>query len=125
MCRSSPTTPPTNLTAARELGINTALTPSGNVLWSPRLGVNYDLSGRGTTVLRGGVGLFAGRPPYVWFRNVYRTNGIQTLGLECFGDAVPEFTLDPGNQPDRMRRAVDDGGLLPPTSTPIFVFPRP
>ena len=58
-----------------ELGINTALTPSGNPLWSPRLGVNYDLSGRGTTVLRGGVGLFAGRPAYQWFRNVYARTG--------------------------------------------------
>ena len=43
-----------NPLALRDLGINTALTPSGNPLWSPRLGVNYDLSGRGTIVVRGG-----------------------------------------------------------------------
>ena len=43
-----PTAPATHLVAARELRINTSLTPSGNVLWSPRLGVNYDVSGHGS-----------------------------------------------------------------------------
>ena len=68
--------------ALRELGINTALTPSGNALWSPRLGVNYDLSGRGTIVLRGGLGLFAGRPAYQWFRNVYARTGAVRSRIE-------------------------------------------
>jgi hypothetical protein len=94
-----PRAPARHLTASRELGINTSLTPSGNVLWSPRFGVNYDPSGRGKTVLRGGAGLFAGHPPYVWFRNVYGTTGARALRIECFDDAVPEFTLDPENQP--------------------------
>ena len=44
-----PTAPAQHDTALRTLGINSALTPSGNALWSPRLGVNYDLSGRGTS----------------------------------------------------------------------------
>ena len=83
-----------------ELGINTALTPSGHALWSPRVGVNYDVSGRGTTVLRGGAGLFAGHPAYVWFRNVYGTTGARAFSFECGGDIVPDFTLDPENQPD-------------------------
>jgi carboxypeptidase family protein len=94
-----PTAPAQHQAALNELGINTALTPSGNVLWSPRLGVNYDPSGRGTAVLRGGAGFFAGHPAYVWFRNVYGTTGIRALRLECGDDAVPAFTLDPGNQP--------------------------
>jgi hypothetical protein len=95
-----PMTPTKHLVAARELGINTALTPSGNALWSPRLGVNYDLSGRGTTVLRGGAGLFAGHPAYIWFRNVYSSTGARALTIECTGDDVPEFTLDLENRPD-------------------------
>ena len=49
--------------------------------------MNYDLSGRGTTVLRGGVGLFAGPPAYVWFRNVYGTTGARALSIEC--EAMP------------------------------------
>ena len=95
-----PTAPTQHQTALRELGINTALTPSGNALWSPRIGVNYDVSGRGTTVLRGGAGLFAGHPAYVWFRPVYGTTGVRAQSIVCGGDAVPAFTLDPESQPE-------------------------
>ena len=94
-----PTPPTQNATALNQLGINTALTPSGNVLWSPRIGVNYDVSGRGTTILRGGAGFFAGPPAYVWFRTVYGTTAARALRLECTDSAVPAFTLDPSNQP--------------------------
>ena len=42
-----PKAPTQHLTVLHELGINTALTPSGNMLWSPRLAVNYDPVGPG------------------------------------------------------------------------------
>ena len=94
-----PTAPAQHDTALRTLGINSALTPSGNALLSPRLGVNYDLSGRGRSVLRGGVGFFTGHPAYVWFRTVYRTAEARAFRIECVDNEVPEFTLDPRNQP--------------------------
>jgi hypothetical protein len=94
-----PTAPPLNPELQSDLGINTAVIPSGNVLWSPRLGVNFDLSGRGTTFLRSGVGLFAARPAYIWFREAYFDTGLQQLRLVCVGDATPAFTLDPSAQP--------------------------
>jgi hypothetical protein len=112
-----PEPPPQNQVALDELGINTALTPSGNPLWSPRLGVNYDLSGRGTSRLRGGAGLFAGHPPYVWFRGAYLLNAPWTTSLDCFGSAVPEFTLDLRSQPT----ACGDGS--PATFSPAFFDP--
>jgi len=118
-----PTPPARNATAESELGINTSLTPSGNALWSPRIGVNYDPSGRGTTVLRGGVGFFAGPPAYVWFRNVYGTAGIRALRIICEGDAVPAFTLDPKNQPTAC---AEPSPLAFPLAyfDPDFRFPR-
>jgi outer membrane receptor protein involved in Fe transport len=94
-----PTPPGKNPTALTTLAINTSLTPSGHPLWSPRLGVNWDASGRGTTALRGGIGFFAGRPAFQWFRNVYRTNGALGHRIICLEGTVPAFTLDPGNQP--------------------------
>src|SRR5262249_16421106 len=45
------------------LGIDTGMFPNGQLLWSPRLGFNLT-QGRNTVTLRGGVGLFSGRPPY-------------------------------------------------------------
>jgi hypothetical protein len=109
-------TPPTwSLRAWNGLGISTSETPSGNALWSPRLGVNYDVSGRGMTVLRGGVGFFAGPPAYVWYRNVYGTTGIRALRIACDGDAVPAFTLDPEHQPTACAEPT-------PLQSPLAVF---
>jgi hypothetical protein len=92
-------TPVGNPALASELGIDNTATPSGNVLWSPRLGFNWDASGRGKSFLRGGIGLFAGRPPYFWAAEVYRRSGLGTVRLTCFGSNTPAFTLDPANQP--------------------------
>jgi hypothetical protein len=94
-----PTPPAQNPALLAGLGINTSLTPSGHPLWAPRLGVSYDLTGRGTVLLRGGVGLFAGRPAYHWFNSVYTFTGLEQTGLDCEGPDAPAFTLDPARQP--------------------------
>lgn len=91
-----PDAPPTNQDLAKVLGVDTGRLPSGNALWSPRLGVNYDLSGEGTTFLRGGIGLFSGPPPYRWLGNAYRESGDEAV-VSCDRPVVPPFT--PANQP--------------------------
>jgi hypothetical protein len=118
-----PVPPTQNPLALRDLGINTALTPNGNPLWSPRLGVNYDLSGRGTIVLRGGLGLFAGRPAYQWFRNGYARTGALISAIECEGDNVPAFTLDPVNPPTACAVTTDTIRRIN-YFDPEFRFPR-
>src|SRR6266702_2109149 len=79
--------------------VNTSSTPSGNILWSPRLGFNYDVNGRQEMVFRGGAGVFSGRPPYVWVANAYGNTGLEQQTLFCDGaasggstDTVPAFT---------------------------------
>ena len=98
-----PDNPRYNPTADTVFGIDTRQVPSGNILWSPRAGFNYDASGDRTTVLRGGAGLFSGRPAYVWVSNAYGNSGRETVTLSCRNssttDSVPAFTLDPNNQP--------------------------
>ena len=94
-----PDDPPQNPDLLAGLGINTAATPSGHGLWSPRVGASYDVSGRGDTFLRGGIGLFAGRPAYIWFREAHFNTGLQRLQLICTGEETPAFTLDPAAQP--------------------------
>ena len=90
--------------------VRTNSTPSGNLLWSPRLGFNYDFGGRQETILRGGVGIFSGRPPYVWVSNAYGNTGLEQQTVFCNGaasaannqslvDTVPAFTVDPTAQP--------------------------
>ena len=90
--------------------VHTSSTPSGNILWSPRLGFNYDVNGRQETIVRGGVGVFSGRPPYVWVSNAFGNTGLEQQTVFCDGaaslsnnftasDTVPTFTVDPNNQP--------------------------
>ena len=87
----------TNGALEAALGGDTGRLPSGHLLWSPRVGFNYDLRGEGHTFLRGGVGLFSGSPPYVWVGNAYRDDGSEQLFLSCDGSAVPLF--NPLSQP--------------------------
>ncbi len=58
--------------------------PSGNMLWSPRLGFNFDPRGDGRTIVRGGVGYFTGRPPYVWLSNAFVNTGLEQVQLTCW-----------------------------------------
>jgi hypothetical protein len=66
--------------------------PEANLLWSPRVGFNYDVKGNQTTQIRGGSGIFTGRPAYVWISNQIGNNGILT-GFE----RLDNTTLRPFN----------------------------
>jgi outer membrane receptor protein involved in Fe transport len=84
------------------LPIDTSAVPSSNLLWSPRLGFNWDVEGNADTIVRGGTGVFTGRPPYVWVSNAYLMNGITSIEINCpatAGGAVPPFTTNPNAQP--------------------------
>jgi hypothetical protein len=84
------------------LPINTASSPSGNPLWSPRVGFNYDVKGDASAIVRGGIGVFSGRPPYVWVSNAFVNTGLEQFTLSCNGALVPQpssFTLDVSKQP--------------------------
>jgi hypothetical protein len=91
--------------------IDTGEVPSGNLLWSPRLGFNWDVDGDTRSIVRGGVGVFTGRPPYVWVSNAYTGNGLSQFEIRCpqgMGP-VPVFTPDPNAQPTDCT-----GGTAPP-----------
>ncbi len=104
----------TNQGLVTALGFDTGRLPSGNVQWSPRVGVNYDLTGDGAAFLRGGIGLFSGPPPYRWLGNAYRENGDETV-VFCNSPDVPP-TFDPINQPETCSPTV------PGTSPRISFF---
>lgn len=52
--------------------------PDPNLLWSPRVGVNWDVKSDKTMQVRGGTGLFTGRPAYVWISNQIGNTGVLT-----------------------------------------------
>jgi hypothetical protein len=76
--------------------------PSGQVLFNPRIGFNWDIDGQQTQQLRGGWGIFTGNPAYVWMSNAYSNNGTGIGILNCGptdpNGSAPAFSADPFNQ---------------------------
>ncbi len=93
--------------AAAFPGLNTSTIPSGNPSWQPRFGFNWNAPGRYQTQIRGGVGLFSGRPPFVWISNAFGNTGLESTFLSCFGANAPP--LDPANYPGNSPQACVDG----------------
>ena len=52
--------------------------PNANLLWSPRVGFNWDVKKDRSLQVRGGTGIFTGPPAYVWISNQIGNNGILT-----------------------------------------------
>ena len=77
-------------------GIDTSNVPNNQLMISPRLGFNWTPSESGKDQVRGGVGVFAGRTPFVWISNNYGNTGIGITNLSASN--VP-FNPDPNNPP--------------------------
>jgi hypothetical protein len=92
-----PDSPRFNADAMEILGINTSEVASGNVIWQPRLGFNWNNQADLQTQFRGGVGIFAGRSPYVWISNAYQNTGKESNILFCGAATAPQF--DPNQRP--------------------------
>lgn len=102
-------------------GYDTREVASGNIMWSPRLGFNYDteLFGRLTQV-RGGTGIFSGSPPYVWLSNQYSNTGADFARIDVTGDDTPQFSPDPNEQP----QPGDGSGLSPVSTTEVNIMDK-
>ncbi len=50
--------------------------PNKQILWAPRVGFNWDVEGNRNVVVRGGVGVFSGRVPFVWISNQFSNTGL-------------------------------------------------
>ena len=85
------------LTFAGGEKLNTGKLPSTQTLFEPRFGFNYDVFDNKKTQLRGGTGVFTGRPPYVFVSNQVGNNGVLTGYIDVSGAAAAKygFTADP------------------------------
>jgi hypothetical protein len=57
---------------------DTAKLPDPAFLWSPRAGFNWNVDAERRTQVRGGTGVFTGRPAYVWISNQIGNTGVLT-----------------------------------------------
>lgn len=84
-----------NLTFLNGQKLNTGKMADTQILLEPRLGFNLDVRGDNTLQLRGGTGVFTGRPPFVFLSNAVGNNGV----LTGFIDARTPAAILAGNGP--------------------------
>jgi Carboxypeptidase regulatory-like domain len=73
---------------------STSQLPGVNPLFSPRIGFNYDVKGDRTLQIRGGTGIFSGRPPFVWLSNQIGNNGVLTGSMRFDNTRNYMFSAD-------------------------------
>jgi hypothetical protein len=116
-------TPSFNPLVQTALGVTTSAHPGESLVISPRLGFNWNPGGGTSQQIRGGVGVFAGRAPYVWISNAYAGTGVEQVALGCRAIdqcAVPAFNPDPATQPKLGAAGAVSVDLVDPN----FKFPR-
>jgi hypothetical protein len=98
----------TSLKALDENGnpetVDQAKLPKTKLLFSPRVGFNWDINGDRSTQLRGGTGIFTGRVPFVWVGNVISNPGANPnlyapsnptgQRISTSGDGIPQQSFD-------------------------------
>ena len=102
---------------------NTGKLPDAAPLWSPRVGFNWDVTGDKSTQVRGGTGIFTGKPIYVWISNQIGNTGMLTGTL--LSTNTNKYPWNPN--PDAYKPAATGN---PPASAainvtdPDFRFPQ-
>jgi outer membrane receptor protein involved in Fe transport len=110
--------------AGNPVQYNSGKLPDARVLWSPRVGFNWDLKGNRSTQLRGGSGIFSGPPIYVWISNQVGNTGVLT-GF----DAQTNTKARPWNPNPDAYKPANVTGAPPPSyelalTDPNFKFPQ-
>ncbi len=74
---------------------NSGALPKTTPLWSPRVGVNWDVNGDQTMQVRGGTGVFTGKPAYVWISNQIGNTGVLTGFIQADNTTAYPFNPNP------------------------------
>ncbi len=118
--------PGTNPLLQTNLGVNTANVPKNVVQWSPRIGFNWDVTGDQMNQLRGGAGVFVGRPAYVWLSNLFGNSGVSGYGnLVCSNPGTsPAFPGANGAVPTNCVGATGSPAVVLNSVDPNLKFPQ-
>jgi hypothetical protein len=79
-------------------GARVGTMPSAKLMFSPRVGFNFDATGDRSVQLRGGIGIFTSRIPYVWPGASYNNNGVLIGAIPAGTNHQVNFRPDPFNQ---------------------------
>lgn len=117
-------TPIANPRTVQVFGFATDVVPSPTQ-FSPRVGFNWDVAKDGKNQVRGGIGIFTGRTPYVWLSNQFSGTGIQFTTLNTGLNAANRFPFvtDPNNQPTQIGNITGSSANAYALVAPDFKFP--
>ena len=78
-------------------GVRVGRRPATMIAASPRIGFHWYLNDSHTSLLRGGVGIFNGRAPFVWIENAWANTGMEMKGGTLYtnnkaGTKAPKFS---------------------------------
>jgi hypothetical protein len=116
--------PPYDTTVDVAFGQRTDAVPTGHPQWSPRVGFNWDVTGDQRNQIRGGAGVFVGRPPLAWLLSAYANFGKGLGVLTCTGNPPP---FDPAYANPPLACASGSGSRSKPVVTfldPDLKFPE-
>lgn len=68
--------------STQSLGVLTNRLPMSSVLISPRIGFNWSTDESNPLYVRGGIGVFTGRVPFVWISNQFSNTGVEIARLD-------------------------------------------
>ena len=103
---------------------NSGKLPDPKFLISPRVGLNWDVAGDRSTQVRGGTGIFTGRPAYVWISNQIGNTGMLTGFEQLDNTTIRPFNPDPNHyKPTSVTGAPASSYQLALTD-PNFKFPQ-
>ena len=97
--------------------------PDANLLWSPRVGINWDVAGDQRTQIRGGTGIFTGPPLYVWISNQIGNTGVLTGFEQLDNTTARPFHPDPKHYWPQVNGSPASSFELNVTD-PTFKFPQ-
>ena len=95
--------------ASKGWNVKTNQKPSSAPLFSPRAGFRWDIANDHRFILRGGVGIFTGRIPFVWLSNNFSNTGIQLSTYDTKSTSALSLVLDPNNQAANTNKLTADG----------------
>ncbi|MEO8794865.1 MAG: carboxypeptidase regulatory-like domain-containing protein [Daejeonella sp.] len=110
--------------AGEDVHVSTDKLPASKILLSPRVGFNYNVNGESNLQIRGGSGIFTGRPAFVWISNQIGNNGVLS-GFE----SIDNTTTRPFNPSPAKYIPANPSAGLPTTyelnvTDPDFKFPQ-
>ena len=107
--------------------------PDAKLMFSPRVGFNWNPGGEDRNQVRGNVGIFTGPPPFIMLGNAFANNGLGLVTLLCsrpntttrpaaFVTDVSQLPRSCGTAPNPARGAAGTAGIN--ITDPDFKYPQ-